>query len=209
MRAPRSLTATQARGTLAQRRLAPLADRIRQRVAVRLGVRPYRVFLVWTRSGLSPNSERGEGIERILHRIEILPAPRVTDLTNVNRRSWSVGTVPEGSIRVDRVSSHAYSDDELRGLRIPAAFGNHQPLSPRWAKRGPGGDIQFARSVDFFYEIVEDGRGDEPAYRRRFRLLTDPMRDPGGAQWIIALQRADRDTGRDGQPQGPTFPTVP
>lgn len=208
MRAPRPLRPQEARGTLAQR-LSPIADRVRQRVAVRLGVRAYRVFLVWTKSGLSPESERGDGTERLIARVELLPAPRVQDMTGLLRRSWSVGTVPEGSVRVDRISSHAYSDDELRGVRIPASFGERQPLDPRWAQEGPGGDQQYAGPVDFFYEVVEDGRGDDPAIRRRFRLLSDPMRDPGGAQWIVALQRADRDMGRDGQPQTDGFPTLP
>jgi hypothetical protein len=208
VRAPRPITPTEARGTLAQR-LSPIADRIRQRVAVRLGVRAYRVFLVWTKSGLSPESERGDGNERIIARVEILPAPRVLDLTGLLRRSFSTGTVSEGSIRVDRISSHAYSDDELRGNRVPAAFGAHQPLDPRWAQQGPGGEVQFAQPVDFFYEVVEDGRGDDPAYRRRFSLMADPMRDPGGAQWIVALRRADRDLKRDGLPQAGGFPVIP
>lgn len=202
----RSLNPQEARTSLAQR-LAPIVDRVRQRVATRLGVRAYRVFLTWTRSGLSQDSERGDGYERLVHHVELLPAPRVTDLTAVNYRSWSVGTVPEGSVRVDRVSAYAYTEDVLRGLRIPATPGDGQPL-PNWYAKGPGGDQQFAENVDFFYEVVEDGRGDQPPTRRRFRLMGDPWRDPGGAQWVIGLQRADKDLGRDGRPGNSGFPIV-
>lgn len=207
MRRPRSLTTGETRRNLAER-LQPIADRVRQRVAVRMGVRPYRVFLVWTRSGLSQDSERGDGRERLIARVEVLPAPRVTDLTGILRRSWSVGTVPEGSIRIDRITT-TFTDDVLRGIKIPALIGPETQARPRVDQPGPGGDEQFAQPVDFFWEVVEDGRGDDPAYRRRFRLLADPYRDPGGAQWVVALERADRDMKRDGTPENDGFPTLP
>lgn len=205
-RFPSPLTPNQARHSLAQR-LAPRADRIRQRVSVTLGVNPYRVFLTWTLYGLSQDSERGDGTERLTHRTEILPVPRITDLTSIVNRSWSVGTVPEGSIRVDRISAFAYTEDVLRGIRIPSTPGQGQPL-PNWYVKGPGGNFQFAEGVDFFYEVVEDGRGDDPAARKRMRLLGDPFRRADGAEWIIALQRADKDMDRTGNPVTDGFPTM-
>lgn len=207
MRRPRPLTTGEARQSLAQR-LAPRADRIRQRVAVQLGVRAYRVFLTWTVYGLSQDSERGDGTERLSYRVEILPAPRVTDLSAVTYRSWSVGTVPTGSIRVDRISAWAYTEDVIRGIRIPNTPGLGQQPLPDWYVEGPGGDVQFAAPVDFFYEVVEDGRGDDPAQRRRFRLMGDPFRRPDGAEWVIGLERADKDMKRDGNPETDGFPTV-
>lgn len=205
----RSLEPFEARGSLAGGRLARVADRVRQRVATRLGVRPYRVFLTWTRYGLSQDSERGDGGQRPFARVELLPTPRVTDLTGVIRRSFSVGTVPDGSIRVDRISAAAYTSDVLKGTRIPALVGPEAQPLPRADQEGPGGEAQFAEGVDFFYEVVEDGRGDDPAARQRFRLLAEPYRDAGGAQWVVALQRADRAMGRDGNPEPDGFPTVP
>lgn len=205
---PRPLTPGLARRSLAQR-TAGIADRVRQRVSVHLGMRPYRVFLTWTKSGASSRSERGDGHTDVLERVEILPIPRVQDLTAINARSWSVGTVPEGSIRVDRVSAATFTEDVLRGLRIPKLVGQGPPHQG-FDSRGPGGDQQFARWADFFYEVVEDGRGDDPAYRRRFRLLGDPFRDVDGQQWVVLLQRADRDMKRDGTPpDGGGFPVVP
>lgn len=205
---PKPLFPDQARRSLAQR-TARIADRVRDRVSVHFGMRPYRVFLTWTKSGLSPESERGDGTERILARVELLPVPRVSDLTALSFRSWSIGTVPEGSLRVDRVSAYYYSDDVLRGLRIPYAPEGQPPVPGRY-RSGPGGDQQYAQWADFFIEVVEDGRADDPAARRRFRLMGDPFRDTDGQQWTLLLQRADRDMGRDGLPnpsQG--FPTLP
>jgi hypothetical protein len=124
----------------------------------------------------------------------------VTDLTGLTARQWSVGVVPEGSIRLDRVSCAAYTEDELRGLKIPTFVGlDSQPPSLR-EHGGPGGEVQFSPTTDFFYEIVEDGRGDDPAARRRFRLLGQPYRAAGRVEWVVALQRADRDNQRNGRP---------
>lgn len=205
---PSPLTPQGARQSLAQR-LAPRADRIRQRVAVHLGVRAYRVFLTWTKFGVSQDSERGDGTQRPLALVEILPSPRVSDLTAINYRSTSVGTVPEGSLRIDRISAFAYTEDALRGLKIPVAFAGSQPVPPPTGQYGAGGDEEFAGPVDFYWVVVEDGRGDDPPIQRRFRLLGDPFRRPDGAEWVVFLQRADRDPDRAGNPQGGGFPALP
>lgn len=186
-----------ARATLAHR-LASRADRIRQ-IATGIGVRPYRCFLTWTKY---TGEERGEGKERLMARLEILPTPRVSDLTAVNYRQWSIGAVPEGSIRLDRVSCAAYTEDALRGLELPYAPRDAQPPAPggQWATHGPDFSVQFADDVDFFYEVVEDGRGDPLPVRRRFKLLGGPFRQAGNVEWVILLQRADKDETRRGLP---------
>lgn len=193
----RPISPVEARGSLAHR-LSRRADRVRQ-IATRLGVRPYRCFLTWTRSGLLPDSERGEGHERVLLRAEILPTPRVQDLTAIAARQWLIGNVPEGSLRVDRISAYAYGEDVLRGLKLPdVALPNAQPIPGRTRA---GEEREFAGSVDFFWEIVEDGRGDDPASRKRMRVFGGPYRDAGGVQWVVLLERASKDTGRDGRPE--------
>lgn len=197
MRGFRPLTPWEARGSLAHR-LGRVGDRVRQRVSVRLGVNARRVFLVWTRWG---GVERGEGDEVVLLRAELLPTPRVSDASSISRRQWSVGAVPEGSVRVDRVSALAYTEDVLRGLRLPAVVGSGVQPVPGLFRKGKGGDVQFDKKVDFFYEVVEDGRGDDPPLHRRFSLLGDPWRRPDGVEWVVLLQRADRDPSRQGQPQ--------
>jgi hypothetical protein len=197
MRPPRALSPSQARGSLAER-VGGIADMVRDRVSVRLGFRVYRVFLTWTRSGLSPRSERGDGRERLVARAELLPVPRVQDLSGLLRRSWSTGTVSEGSVRVDGVSVLRYTEDELRGLKVPD--GCECELAEGESLR---------RNTDFFYEVVEDGRGDDPALRRRFRLMTAPFRDAERATWVLALEKSDRDSKRDGTPEGGSFPSLP
>lgn len=194
---PKPLLPEQAKKTLAHR-FTRRADRLRQ-LATKFGIRPYRCWLVWSKFGLDPDNERGEGHERILARVEILPTPRVSDLTSVVLRQWSVGAVPEGSVRVDRISCGAYTEDVLRGLAIPSSARDVQPLPGR-ALRGKEGDVEFAQNVDFFWELVEDGRGDNPAIRRRFRLFGTPFRDAGMLHWVVYLQRASTDETRRGVP---------
>ncbi len=190
---PKALTPHQARSTLAHR-LGGRVDRIRQ-LATRLGIRPYRVFLVWTRA---TGAVVGEGEENIFARVEILPTPRV-DLSAMVRRPWTMGILPEGTCRVDRVSV-AFTNDQLKGLVIPAprcrsATFEGQLLAGDWVK--PQSDEQ----CDFFYEVVEDGRGDELPERRRFRLYGEPVRDAGNVSWSLMLEPASDPLGRDGKSQ--------
>ena len=98
---------------LAQR-LQPTVDRLRARMT-RFGLRPYQVFMVWTRwSGI----ERGEGAERELARIEIVPRPKVDDLTRVSLSPFSAGILPVGSLSISEVSGMLTADN-LRGYAVP------------------------------------------------------------------------------------------
>ena len=51
---------------------------------------------------------------------------------------------------------------------------------------------------DFFWSIQEDGRGDDPAERNRFRLAAWPHRNAGAVQWECLLERTSADENRDG-----------
>ena len=78
------------------RKLSPTVDRLRQ-IATNLGVRPYRVFLVRTRwSG----EERGEGQEVVYDEREILPTPRVKQVSNLMRYLTEVGVGEQGELKV-------------------------------------------------------------------------------------------------------------
>lgn len=178
----RPLTPTEARATLANR-LGPTVDRIRQ-IATNLGVRPYRVFLVWTRwSG----SERGEGNEQEVLRVEVLPTPRVTSLDNVSFSPMHAGVLPVGSLRVDRISVATLPScfpttyDLLRGHMVPTP---HEDQTPE--------------PFEFFYEVIEDGRGDCPPVRAKYRLLSVPFRRAGKVDWTVTLERESQDNFRDG-----------
>jgi hypothetical protein len=137
----------------------------------------------------------GEGGENILARVELLPTPRV-DFAGVSRRPWSVGQLPEGSARLDRVSVY-YTNDNLKGLVIPQTPVQAQPEGQLIA--GTALKPQTDSQIDFFYEIVEDGRGEELPERRRFHLYGEPFRDAGNVGWSIVLEPASDPMGRDGK----------
>lgn len=180
----RPLSPEKAANTLAHR-LARKADRLRQ-LAVNVGVRPYRVFLTWTY--WDAGTERGEGDEKLYRRIEILPTPRVTSLDSVSFSIFHAGTLPVGSVKVDRISASAFTEDMLLGKAFP-----DDPL-PFGEKLG---EKHIPEPYEFFYEIVEDGRGDNPAKRNRFRPLNRPFRRAGKLDFTIMLERSGQDRTRD------------
>jgi hypothetical protein len=191
---PAPLTGPEAaRRTLAHR-MTRVADRLRQ-LNTRFGLRSNRVFLVWTRwSG----AERGEGREEVLAEIELLPTPRISDLTSQSRRPFSAGIFPEGSLRVDQISCGAYTHDHLMGLAIP----RESTTAPRADTGSPinqhGDEKSTDPKVDFWWELHEDGRGDDPATRKRFRVFGQPARKEGSLYWAVNLERADEPRNRTG-----------
>lgn len=182
--------------TLAHR-LSARVDRLRQ-LHTRFGLRSSRVFLVHTKSD---GEERGEGTERVIRRVELLPTPLVMDSTVINQRPWSGGTLPEGSIRITEISLNRYTTDMLQGTRFaPAAYAgpNHGPEHSAEVVGGSGDAPEFDAQTDFFYEIVSDDREDRPTQRNRFRLLGDPWLDEGGFGYGILLESASEPMNRDG-----------
>lgn len=177
---PRPLTPAQAKRTIAHRFAGSkerpgIADRLRQ-LSTRFGLRSTRCFLVWTRFD---GRNRGEGEEREIARVELLPTPRVGDETAIQRTAYGAGVLPVGAVRVDQISAGAYTEDELRGVRVP----------------GAGGEI-VPEDVSFFWELVEDGRGDNPADPKRFRVLAGPSRNEGNVYQSVLLDRISEDRSR-------------
>jgi hypothetical protein len=172
---PKALTPDQAKRTIAAR-IAPRIDRVRQ-IATRLGIRPYRVMLVWTRFD---GAERGEGDEVEARRIEILPTPKVEDLSAVTLNPLAAGVLPMGTIRVSEVSA-TMTSDLLNGRWVPRQHEEHLP-----------------EPYAFYYEVVEDGRGDSPAARQRYRLAAQPFLKADDVQWVLLLERVSEDAHRDG-----------
>lgn len=193
MKRPVALTPEQATRSPANR-LGPSLDNVRGSLA-RLGMRPYRVFAVWT---YSTADFRGEALEREYMRLEILPQPRVEGLNSQVRTLASAGILPDAVVQVSRVSTVAYDFDLLVGNVIPAPFKllKHEP--------------EFPGTYDFYYEIYEDGRtapvlscvrpanAFEPFVpgRTKWRLSTQPERRP--FQWKFALERISEDASRSG-----------
>ncbi len=168
------LSPEQAKKTLAHR-FASKGDRLRQ-LYTRFGLRPHRVFLIWTKwSG----EERGIGEETEMKRVEILPTPKVSSLDNVTFSYFHSGTLPVGSVKVEEISAATFTEDILRGHTLPTGLVDHIPEP--W---------------NFFYEVVEDGRGDDPPVRPKFRLLNTPFRRAGKLDYTIMLERISEDRNR-------------
>jgi hypothetical protein len=175
---PRPLQPFQAKRTLANR-LTRVANSVRQ-FATTLGVRPYRVFLVWT---TFDGEERGEGTERELARVELLPTPKTAELTALQQAPYSAGVLSTGSLRLDKISA-GFTAAQLTGLEVP----------------GQGQQPDMPKNVDFWYEIREDGRGGDQPVPLRFRLAASPYRAAGKVSWSVLLERQDEATQMDGLP---------
>lgn len=201
----RPLNPTQAKRSLAHR-LARRADRIRQ-LNTRFGLRSDRVFLLWTTwSGII----RGEGQETVLARVELLPTPKVSSYTALVRNPRLAGVFSEGTIMVSQISAYGFTEDELNGVVIPKSFGVIPGIVADASKGTPTAgtfiDPQVNPKIDFFYQIQEDGRGDNPAEVRRFRKRSAPERNEGGLQFQIMLEQADEALSRTGVSQTADVP---
>lgn len=193
---PRPLRPEEARRTIAHR-FGRRADNLRQ-LATKFGIRPYRCFLVWT---IWDGGERGRGNETIVGKIELLPTPLVKNLDSVSYRFFSGGVLPVGSISVTRISTN-FTQDQLTGLAVPRSIEEAHKLSRPKAEtakhlRRPSVET-LPEPLDFFWEVVEDGRGDDPAERNKFRLAAWPERVPGNVEWRVLLERVSNDENRDG-----------
>jgi hypothetical protein len=133
--------------------------------------------MVWTHW---TGDERGGGEEQEYCRREILPTPRVINLDSISRQPYSAGSLPVGSIKLERVST-SLTADNLQGLSI---------FEPE--------DDTVPERYSFYYEVVEDGRGDDPPARMKFRLFGLPAREAGKVQWVVMLERISEDNARDG-----------
>lgn len=175
---PRPLQPFQAKRTLANR-LTRVADNLRQ-FCTTFGVRPYRVFLVWTKFD---GEQRGEGTERELARHELLPTPKIGELTSLQAGPYAAGTLTTGTVRLDKISA-GFTAAELTGLQVP----------------GMGQQPDMPSDVDFWYEMREDGRGGDVPIPLRYRLSAAPYRAAGKVSWSVILEAANEATGTDGIP---------
>lgn len=137
---------------------------------------------MWTKF---TGEERGAGEEKEFLRVEILPTPRVADLNSIALNPFSAGVLPAGSLKVDRISV-LLTEDQLTG-RIPPVIDH----TSNEVKR-------IEEPFDFFWEIVEDGRGDGNPPREKFRLAGHPWRHEGGVEWCCILERVSEDRGISG-----------
>lgn len=160
--------------------LGSTADSIRHLHAT-FGTHIYRVFLhhqIWT------GNVRGVGDIVTLSRREILPAPRVRDMSVMSRILKSTGITETGDVTVDRISI-SYSEDDLVG-KTPDLTNPTLPVTSRSA-------------IEFSWEIQESRPQTPDTLVRRFKPSGVPDRKQ--VQWSIALVKADGDAKRDGSTQ--------
>lgn len=187
-RSPRALTPAEAKGSLVHR-LSGVVDRVRQ-IPVNLGLRPFRVFLVWTKAS---GDERGEGREVVQRRFELLPVPKVDSLDSLALSPTAAGVVPLGSIRVSCITA-SLNEDILRGRSIPS----EQEVKlcgckvHEWATDKDW--MHLPERWTFFFEVVEDGRSGGTPTRSRFRPASPPVRRAGKVDWQVILERVMEDT---------------
>jgi hypothetical protein len=151
-------------------RLVPSIDKIRQ-VASDLGLRPYRVFMVhvlWT------GDRPGDGQPVEISRREILPTPRIRDMSATTEVLSSFGRVEEGGIVVDRISAKL-SEDDLLGVTPDL-------LDPAIARTGK-------RNGEFFWEVQENRPGFPRTIPRRYVPSGTPTLMRGGLHWRLPLAK--------------------
>ena len=115
----------------------------------------------------------------------------------------SGGMLPVGSVRIRKISTN-YTADQLSGLAIPNDVFEDENNPPRRSSARhlpPKPSVtDLPQPFDFHWEIREDGRGDNPAARSRYRLLSWPWRNPGGLEWQVMLEKVSDDDTREGKP---------
>lgn len=161
-------------------RLQKTVDNARRR-AHTLGLRPYRVFLVWRR-----RDRRQVFVE--YRRKELVPVT-VSPLTDVDRELRAVGLDQDGGVRLKRISPNQTDEYELRGQ----------------ITRGQGlGDDE-----EFFYEIVRSPRhATDLPERHRFTISSVPYYNAKKFQWQVEVtsQHAYRDPSGGDQTLEPAKP---
>lgn len=140
-------------------RLSARADRLRK-LEVRLGARPWRVFVRlyrWT------GAEKWHGTREMVREIELTPAPIVRDEGSLRNAILSGGARPEGTVRLAEISPR-YTEADLDILTAP---------------------LQATEEVTI--EIVHDARDGADPMVRSFSPAAKPERDVLGLQWTLPL----------------------
>lgn len=155
-------------------KLIPTVDTLRD-LNSQFGLRPYRVRIVRTRWS---DGVRGRGAEYITGEMEILPVPKVEDLSAIAEVLQPIGLDEVGGIRVSEISGR-YTEDHLRGRDFDG--------------------VAVADDEQVFWEVEFLRSDSRPGERRRFNLRGLPYYDASKLQWIVMLERARGDRTRAGE----------
>lgn len=174
--AVRPMRPDEARRSLASK-LVPVVDKLRQ-LSTEFGMRPYRVFLVHV---LWSGGRLGAGTPSEISRREILPTPKVIDLSSTTELLSAFGRTEDGSLIVDEISEK-YSEDDLLGATPDLV----DPAVPNTGRA----------NAEFFWEVQEQRETSPVPVVRHYIVASAPMRKPPMG-WRISL--AKRDADRAGQ----------
>jgi hypothetical protein len=158
------------------RKFVPIADNLRD-LYTKFGLRPYIVRIVRTRW---TDAERGEGGEFVVKSLDLLPTPKVSDLSAINEILHPIGLDEVGGIVVTELSGR-FTEEQLRGLDDDGS--------------------EAARDEQVYWEIEFvrlDGREGE---RRRFQLSAAPYYNASTLQWSVKLERTHGERTRSGEPR--------
>lgn len=164
------------RNSLGQK-LIPVVDRVRD-VLTCLGLRPYRVKIVRCRFA---GGRRGQGPEQVVHELELLPTPKVVDMSALTEVDTPLGINEQGLVQLQKISGR-YTEETLIGV-------------------GPDGN-QVAPNETVYYEIEFFRRDGRPSEKRRFVRETVPTWNAATIEWTVTLNSVIEKRGRDGQPRG-------
>lgn len=135
-----------------------------RRIAHEIGLRPYRVFLVWRE-----RNEQSREFEE-LERLELTPV-RLASFDGMDLSLSAGGLQPDGALVLRDVSPQQVSEWTLRGYRGGKPWGIDDP------------------DEEFFYEVQlhERSLSDRQPRRRRFNLGAEPSLNGEGYEWRIGL----------------------
>lgn len=158
-------------------KLIPVVDKVRD-VNTQLGMRPYRVRIVRTRFA---GGRRGVGPESVVHELELLPTPKVIDMSSLIEVVTPVGINEQGVVQLQKISGR-YTEEQLLGV-------------------GPNGDA-VASNEAVYFEIEFFRRDGAPAERRRLQRDALPTYSASNAEWQVTLVSAIENRDRSRQPEG-------
>lgn len=158
--------------------LIPVVDKARD-LLTQMGFRPYRVRIVRTRFA---GPRRGMGPEVVVHELELLPTPKVVDLSALTQEVTAIGVNDGGTVQLQKVSGR-YTEETLLGV-------------------SPTGE-QIPSNEAVYYEVEFFRRDGGPSEKRRFIRGSVPHWDAEAFQWSITLTKTSDDNRlRDGSPKG-------
>lgn len=156
-------------------KLIPAVDKLRD-IYTKFGARPYRVRIIRTRFS---GPRRGNGVEQIIHELELLPTPLVVDMRSLTEMVTPIGVNEQGVIQLQQVSGR-FTEEQLIGV-------------------GPDG-TQVPENETIYYEIEFFRRDGGQAERRRFVRDSIPMYNALQFQWQLTLVSVVESRGRDRVP---------